>query len=151
MNASRIGPELRARITAVWPDILSAVADGGVIGEILKGHGFSRDHLRVYLSTEPEAKRQWDTARELSAESFFEQAQAIANSPGDDPKVARVRLQALMWMSAKRNPRLYSERAQLDVNVRTLDMTAIIQAANARLAAARPVAVIEGVATRCSA
>jgi len=149
MANTRISQETRARMFAAWEGILGKVADGALVGKTLESAGFSREMLRAFLY-DPERKKEWDTARELSADAFFDQAQEIANSCDADPKAARVRLQALMWLASKRNPRVYSEKAQLDINVRTLDLTPIISAANARLAASRVPMVIEGVSTRLS-
>jgi hypothetical protein len=54
-----------------------------------------------------------------------------------------VHVDTLKWACAKRNPRTYSEKAQLDVNVKTLDLTRIISEANARLANAPRGRVLE--------
>lgn len=93
----------------------------------------------AFMAQDPEAMRQFDLAREASADAFFDKAQAIADTADGDPKVARVRLQAWQWLAAKRNPRRYGERSTVDLNVRHVDLTAIIRDANARLAAARTV------------
>jgi hypothetical protein len=52
-----------------------------------------------------------------------------------------MKVDTLKWAARIRNPRLYGDKAQLDVNVRTLDLTRIISDAQARLAASR---IIEG-------
>lgn len=137
MANSRISEETRARIAAAWPDILNKVAAGELVGETITAAGFSREMIRAYLASVPGARQEWDDARMESADAFFDQAQAIASKPSKDPKAARVQLQALQWLAGKRNPRVYGDRAQLDVNVKHVDLTRVIEAAQARLAAAR--------------
>lgn len=134
---TRIGPELRAKIAAAWPAVCAAVADGGHVGNTYAAHGFTRGQAAAFLASDPEARRAWEEAREQSADTFFDQMLDIANNPGPDPKDARVRFDTLRWIAGKRNPRYYGEKAQLDVNVKTVDLTAVIAQANDRLARAR--------------
>jgi hypothetical protein len=142
--ATRIGPETKARIAAAWPDLITVVADGGNIGDACKARGLTRDQVRVYRLQNPEADKEWQLAIEQSADAFCDQAQSIANSPGADSRAARVSLQALMWLASRRNPRVYGEKQQLNVNVRSVDLTQIILAANKRLQSAQPGRLIEG-------
>ena len=141
VQTSRLGEELKARIAAAWPAICDAVSEGAHVGDTFKRYGFTRGQCAAFQSYSPEGRADWEKAREASADSFFDQAQAIANSPGPDAKIARVKLQALQWLAGKRNPRAYGDRSVVDLNVRSVDLTRIISDANARLAAAR---VIEG-------
>ncbi len=134
---SRIGAETRARIVAAWPRILEALAAGELVRDTLRGCGFSVDELRAYKAESPQARAEWDAAREQSADAFMDDAIAAAYNRGLDPAHARVRIDTLKWAARIRNPRLYGDRAALDVNVRTVDLTRIIEAANQRLAAAQ--------------
>jgi len=134
---TRISPETNARIARAWPEVLAAIADGAEVGKALTAAGISRDMIRAYWRDVPGSRVQWDQAREQSADAFFDQAHEIANNAGGDPNLARVRLDALKWLARVRNPRVYSDKSQVDVNVRTVDLTRIILDANARLAAAR--------------
>lgn len=94
--------------------------------------------LRAYLASTPNARKEWDEAREASADAFFDQVQDLASGNFEgDPKAARVQFQALTWLASRRNPRVYSEKTQIDLNVRSVDLTAIIADANRRLAAAQ--------------
>lgn len=106
--------------------------------------GVTADQVRVWRQEDVERIRQWDQAREQSADAYADQVAEIANKPGADSGIARVKIDALKWLASKRNPRAYSDKATLDVNVRTVDLTRIIQDANARLAAARTAHVVEG-------
>lgn len=114
---------------------------------------YSVDEIRCYRNTEPNAQKEWDAAREDSADTLFDEALSVARDPfvsleaekpGEphiivrrDPSHARTYIDTLKWAARIRNPRLYGERAQLDLNVKTLDLTRIIEDANARLIAGR--------------
>ena len=50
---------------------------------------------------------------------------------------ARVKLDALKWYIAKRNPDKYADRLDQRVKVETIDMTSIVQAARLRAEQAR--------------
>jgi hypothetical protein len=138
--------------------MMMELAAGDLIKDILKRHGVTDEAKRWYLRTAPDARRQWDEAREGSADAYYDEAVQVARAPltaGNDatPDDARARsmdsqdrrllVDTLKWAARIRNPRLYSDKQTLDVNVRTVDLTRIIQDANARLAASRPPALIE--------
>jgi len=143
MANQRISADTIARLRSAWPDLLIAVADGEPIGDSIRKYGFSPDMVRAYRALFPDASRQWELAREQSADALADKALATANNPALDPAHARLYVDTLKWAAAKRNPRAYSDKAMLDVNVKTVDLTAIIVAANARLAAANQGRVIE--------
>ena len=144
--ATRISADTAARIAAAWPALLDAFAAGEVMAPHYAKHDVTADQVRVWrVSQGPAAAQDWDAAREQSADAYLDMILDVANNPMPDSASARVRIDALRWIAAKRNPRAYSDKAQLDVNVRTVDLTRIIEAANARLAAQRAVGhVIEG-------
>lgn len=141
---SRIGEATRQRLLAAWPDILAALADGAEVRAVLAAHNLTRSALAVALA-DPSMRAEWEAAKEASAEEFFDRVVAIAYNGGDDCDPARVRIQVdtLKWLAAKRNPRAYSDKSQLDVNVKTVDLTRIIQDANQRLIASRQAPVID--------
>jgi hypothetical protein len=95
------------------------------------------------MASTQDARKEWDEAREASADAFFEDAVEITYN-STDPKLARAQVDALLRFAARRDPRRYSERQTLDVNVRAVDLTRIISEANARLAAREAGRVIEG-------
>ncbi len=144
--ATRISAETAARIEKAWPYLLDALAAGEVMAPVYKAAGLTADQVRVWrVAGGPERATEWDSAREQSADAYADRAVEVANNPGVDSGIARVRLDALKWLASKRNPRQYSDKATLDVNVRTVDLTRIIEAANARLLAARQVGqIVEG-------
>lgn len=137
MANQRISPETSARIAAAWPTILGAFADGALVRDTLNELGFTRGMLRAYLANSPQARTEWDLAREESAHALMEDALEVAYNRKVDPAHSRVLVDTLKWAARIRNPKLYGDKAQLDVNVRTVDLTRIIQDANARLASSQ--------------
>lgn len=157
---TRIGAETRAKIAAAWPDILGGIASGDLVRDVLKRAGFSYTQVRAYYQEDAQRRKEWEDAREESADSFLDEVLAVSRDSGDivrdaageivldkdgqpllirpDSALARVRVDALKWAARIRNPRAYSDKAQLDVNVRTVDLTRIISEANARLAGRAP-------------
>lgn len=137
--------------------MMMELAAGDLIKDILPRHGVTEADKRRYLASEPNARRQWDEAREGSADAYYEEAVQVARAPltaGNDAQSAatcarmdaqerRLLVDTLKWAARIRNPRLYSDKQTIDVNVKTVDLTRIIQDANARLAAARAPALIE--------
>ena len=149
MANQRISDATRARIAQAWPDILAALADGELVRDALEAAGITRDMFRAFIA-DPARKAEWDNAREQSAHAFMEQALDAANNRKLDPAHARVRIDTLKWAARIRNPRLYGDKAQLDVNVRTVDLTRIIEAANQRLAAAQVGRIVDGQVIRAA-
>jgi hypothetical protein len=135
-------PETKARIAQAWPLILLRIAAGAIIGRELEAHGFTRTDARFYMLEVPEARKEWDAAKEESANAFFDDAIDIAYT-GRDPKLVRAQADLMLRFAGMRNPRVYRESKQVDLNVRTVDLTRIIQDANNRLAAARAPALID--------
>lgn len=162
---TRISPETRAKIAQAWPQILEGLAAGELVRDVLKAQGFSAGELRCYRATTTGAQAEWEAAREDSADAFMDEAMGVARRVGrialdekgsviygkdgkpliirPDAAHARNMLDTLKWAARIRNPRLYGDRAQLDVNVKTLDLTRIISEANARLAGAPRARVLE--------
>lgn len=157
---TRIGDETRAKITAAWLDILGAIAGGELVRDALKAAGVSYTQVRAFYQEDAARRKEWEDAREESADSFMDEVLAVARAQGEiarddageiiygkdgkpliiafDSAHARTRVDALKWAARIRNPRAYSDKAQLDVNVRTVDLTRIISEANARLAGRAP-------------
>ena len=147
---SGISKETRERISQHWPEILTALAAGELVAPLLARYGISRGEQRAYMA-DLARKAEWEEAREQSAHAFLEEAMEVARTPNSTPvgaADARTRIDTLKWAARIRNPRLYGDKAQLDVNVRTVDLTRIIQDANARLAAAQAGRIIEGAVLR---
>ncbi len=126
--------------------LLDQVAAGEIMAPVYEIAGVTADQVRVWRfeqGAQGEREREWNAAREQAADSFADKIQEVAYNERDS-HAARVRIQALQWLAARRNPRVYADKAQLDVNVRTIDLTRIIDAANQRLAAAQAGRIIDG-------
>lgn len=136
---SRISEETAERIRKAWPEVLARVAGGELIMKVLADFEISRTQQRAFLAREPNAQAQWQAARLASADAFMDMAlgEAMANYGKEEAAHARTRIDTLKWAARIRNPQTYSDKQQLDVNVRTIDLTRIIQDAHARLLAAR--------------
>lgn len=157
MSGQRISDETRQRIAQVWPDIIEQIACGQEIRVALSSNMVTRDMARAYMASDPSAREQWNEAKTDSADAYFDEVRAIANNRTIDPASARVSMDGFRWLAGKRNPRDYSDKATLDVNVRSVDLTRIISDAQARLEASRIVGnaallgAIEGQARRLTA
>jgi hypothetical protein len=147
--ATRIGDDARQKIAAAYDDLLDRLAAGEIMAPFYKAAGVSADQVRVWRLEDAagEREKQWQAARQQSADAYADQVLEVAYNDKLDSGNARVRMDALRWLAAKRNPSYYNDKAQLDVNVRTIDLTRIIGDAQARLAASR---VIDGQVIRAA-
>jgi hypothetical protein len=137
---NRISEDTAQRIAAAWHAILDAIASGKQVNHTLEAHGISRGMIRAFISADPERRAEWEAAREASADAFMDLAleHAMAAIPQADAAHARTRIDTLKWAARIRNPHAYSDKQQLDVTVKTFDMTQIIADANKRLAGRVP-------------
>ena len=149
MANQRISPETAARIAGAWPDLLARLAAGALVRDVLAAHGLNADALRAYKASDEQRRAEWDEAREQSADAFMDQALEMANNSHADPAHARVKIDTLKWAARIRNPRHYSDKVQVDVR-HDVDLTQIISAAQARLAAASAGRIIEGQVLRAA-
>ena len=138
--------EQKELIESAWRELTEALAAGALVKDELSARGISRHSFYAYLAANPAKRAAWDMAREASADALYDEAMDIARSKVDKEYAqhARTHIDTLKWAARIRNPRMYGDKAQLDVNVKTVDLTAIIRDANARLAAAKQGALIEG-------
>lgn len=143
MTTARIGDATRAQVAVAWSDLLDQLAAGELMAPVYLKHGLTRDSVRCWRAENPEREKEWDAAREQSADAYAERALEVAYNGGSNPAHARVMVDTLKWAAAKRNPRAYSDRVDHNVTVKTIDLTRIIEAANARLAAAHAGRIIE--------
>ena len=143
--ATNLGPAGRARMSELWPQLLERVAAGDIIKRVYEDLGISAGMVRAWRADNVANDREWQAAREASADSFADMAldEAMSNKCGDEAAHARTRIDTLKWAARIRNPRLYSDKSQVDINVKTIDLTRIISEANARLAAARAPRILE--------
>jgi hypothetical protein len=144
----------RARIKAAWPEVCASLASGELAVAALAPTGLTRGQARHYMDSDSAARAEWASAREESADAFMERALECAMTDLPDglaAQHARTRIDTLKWAARVRNPRVYSEKQTVDLNVRSVDLTAIIRDANARLAQAREPRLIEQVRDQAAA
>jgi len=153
---TRISEATRAKCAEHWAEILDEIRYTGLIAPVLRRLGISRPVLHAYMDSTPGAVAQWNAAKETSGDAFAEQALELALNPvavvtkdkeGNvlaepliipmDAAHARTAVDTLKWAAKVRNPRQYSDKSSIDLNVKTVDLTAIIRDANARLAASQ--------------
>ena len=143
--ATRISPERLAMIAGKWQPLLSEIAAGDTtINGAIKAAGLTNDDVRAYRRDIAGADLEWKQAKEERADSLVDEIHATLNNSKLDPQYARVKIDALKWLAAKFYPHFYNDKATLDINVKTLDLTQIVNAAQARLIAARAERVIDG-------
>ena len=154
MAENRLGDETRARIRQAWPDILDAVGSGelGVTLESAAKQyaGIGIRSVQRYARETPGARAELDAALSDGADALVERLPSlIIETP--DARRARVLVDTLFRIAAARDPKRYGAKASMTLDVRTVDLTAIISAANARLEAQRMLAggrVLEGSSVR---
>lgn len=147
---SPLTPEARERIRKAWPKIIREIAAGSRVAATWAKHGIAPHEKRAWLAHEPGTKAEWDEAREESADAFMDLAmnEAMANYDKESAQHVRTRIDTLKWAARIRNPRLYGDRQAIDMTVKSVDLTRVIQDAQARLVAARQPRVIEGEVSR---
>jgi len=133
---TRISEETAARVAIAWPDILAAIALGSTIKAACAPHGLTANELWAFRSASADRRREWNDARTASADSFLEQILETINNRLLDPAHARVRVDALKWAAAKRNPDHYSDRQNLHVT-QSVDLRPALEAAAQRAARIR--------------
>lgn len=138
-----LSPEVAAKVAAAFPDILQAISNGARVDQTCALHGLDRRIVWQYWSTDPQRRTQWYDAMKESADAFADKALDAAENASRDAKAARVQLATYQWLAEKRDPDRYGQRMRTDVNIKTVDLTKIIQDANARLIAAQQGRVIE--------
>lgn len=124
-------------------DILQAIRDGARVDKTCESYGISTAQLWLFRNRDPELRAAWHDAMKDSADAYVQKAQQVIEDDTVNPKAARVKLSGYQWLAEKRDPDKYGQRTKADINVRTVDLTAIIQDANARLATSRQNQIID--------
>jgi hypothetical protein len=140
----RISPEKQKIVADNWPAILQAIRDGARIDHTAASYGLVRADLWAYRNGKPDLVAAWYDAIKDSADAFVDQMVNVMAEAEGNAKSARVKAGILQWIAEKRDPDRYGQRTRADINVKTVDLTAIIKDANARLAAAKDPRLIEG-------
>ncbi len=135
--------DTHALVAQAWSNLLDGIAAGDMVKDVLARNGLTYNQVRVYLRAHPQVRTEWDDAREASADAFMDEAFSIARQPAADPSHARTLVDLCKWGARIRNPRAYSDKSIVDLNVKTVDLTSIIRDANARLAAQQQGRIID--------
>jgi len=146
MTQHPIGAEVRAKIERAWSDILDSVAtcERTLEKAAIELAGVGVRSVQRYARETPGARAELDAALLDGAElSIARIPELVLQTP--DARRARVLAEYLWKIAASRDPARFSERSRVDLNVRTVDLTAIIRDANARLEQARRPREIEHV------
>lgn len=143
--------EKQRQVAAVFPDILQAIRDGARVDKTCEAYGLDRRIVWQYWSNTPALRTAWYDAMKESADAFLDKAMDAAENAGKDAKAARVQLAAYQWIAEKRDPERYGQRTRTDLNIKTIDLTRIIQDANARLAAQQQGRIIDATPNNCDA
>jgi len=152
-----ISEETRAKIQSSWDDILDAVG-AGEIGVTLESAakaiaGVGIRSIQRYARQTPKAREQLDQALSDGADALVERLPSLILAELDARR-ARVLVDTLFRIAAARDPKRYGAKASMTLDVRTVDLTQIINDANKRLELSRQVGnaalltVIEGQAQR---
>ena len=144
-----VGAEVRAKISAVWPEILDAVAECKLTleqaAEQIAGVGIRS--VQRYARATPGARAELDDALLDGAELLVARLPSlILDTP--DARRARVLAEFAWKIAASRDPKRFGDRSRVTMEVRTLDLTHIVNAAAARLAAVHAGRVIDAQVVR---
>ena len=143
---SRIGAETAAKCAAAWPDVLARLNDGETVKAICASLELTPNMLWAFRAAEPDRRQAWEDAMRDSAMALVDEAMDTARNDDIDPNRARVRCNVLQWAAEKRDPERYAQRSRHDVNVKSLDLTPILERAEARLQLAQAAGrVVEGI------
>jgi hypothetical protein len=137
--AIAISPERRDIVRAIWPEVLRRIADGEFLVDVAEAVGVPEHEIKAYRMLVHGAQAEYAQAREDSGDAFM--VKALREADKDVGKEfathVKTRIDTYKWAARIRNPRVYSDKSSIDLNVKTVDLTRIISDANARLAAAR--------------
>lgn len=101
---------------AMWVDVIcTMVADGSTILDVSKVLGCSVSTVVARATCTPEAAERYARARDASSDALEAEIMAAArNVDRSNANAERVKIDALKWVAAKRAPKRFGERAQVD-------------------------------------
>ena len=134
---TRISELTRAKLSAIWPDLLERVIAAQPLDQICKAHDITRSQLKGYRHDVPGARDEWMEARKESAQTFLEQMIAVTNNPDIDPSRVRVMCDSLKFLIERLDPDSFSPRTRAEITHKVIDLNQAIRDANARLSHVR--------------
>jgi hypothetical protein len=124
-NAARELTRTKGRPPSVYRpelaiEICERVAEGETLRQICQSDGMpTATTFRRWVVAEEPLREAWHAARELKADTLFDEAldmaRAVAEEPGTTQRLRGydLAMQQLRWSAGKLNPAKYSERSQL--------------------------------------
>lgn len=118
----------KSRVAAYSPElgllIAEYIANGVTLRKISQMDGMpSTTTVHRWLMLYPEFSTAYNAAREISAYNLEDEAldlaRLIRSLPGDSPRVRAfdIAINQLRWSASRRNPRVYSDKAALNITV----------------------------------
>lgn len=106
------------RIAQVWPAILTHIANGGSVDAFCARDGAPcRDTVYKWVRELPGYAEEYTRAREMQGDTYADRVADVAGKVerGElDANAGRTAIDALKWLAAKRKPKVYGDR--IDVN-----------------------------------
>ena len=92
------------------------VSNGRALSDITAQFGASPYHLRRWFKADPERQREYETAREESAEALIEMAETALIEASCKVSVSRAAHLAnhYRWEAERKNPRRYANKQQIE-------------------------------------
>lgn len=85
-----------------------------------------------YLDKHPEFEKQYDRARQLSCQVLEDRVLNLLNEFNGDVKKADLVFKQIQWLASVRNPAIYSQKMDINLN-QNVSMRVNIEAANQRV------------------
>ena len=124
---------MKRRAKTVEPDswrskvvrVIAEIAEGLSGAEARKKHGLGNGKFFDVLREDEELRDAYARARESKGEACIDRIEeielALANGK-IDPSAARVLIDAEKWKASKYYPRMYGDKAELNMNVRSFSL-----------------------------
>ncbi len=113
---------------------INEIAAGRTIREAAMIMGFKDpSKMHQWARSNPEFNEALNSARVFSCYIMEDMVLDVLNDPNFDPKKAQETLRIVQWMTAIRNPAVYSQRVDININ-QNVSIRSNIEASNAHLA-----------------
>lgn len=98
--------------------VVECIRDGGTLNDAANAAGVDVATLKRWLADESrvEFRARYARAREDQADSFADEIVTVARDKMRDPQQARLLVDSLKWVAAKRKPKAYGDKLELAGN-----------------------------------
>lgn len=106
---------------AFWDELFTAIGSGGYAKHVCEKHDIPFTSTLEHLKRDPALAARYEAARELRAAYHVQQIEEATQrllDPDVDPDKAKAindGIKSLQWLAAKRDPKQFGERQQIDV------------------------------------